>query len=123
MIGCVAKATSYEVLLNTAEMEDVQWYDRQELLQATQMYGKPGVPLQEVQKRSWHHLGFFIPPPFAVAYHLIHTWATRTESWFPQPVEAVREAAAAGAEDAEEQEQELEGKEDGESDDVVKPNL
>jgi NADH pyrophosphatase NudC (nudix superfamily) len=25
MIGCVARATSYEVLLNPAEMEDVQW--------------------------------------------------------------------------------------------------
>ncbi|WIA10138.1 hypothetical protein OEZ85_010345 [Tetradesmus obliquus] len=81
MIGCVARATSYEVLLNPAEMEDVQWYDRAELRAAVSFYNRPG-PLPEIQKRSWSSLGFFIPPPFAVAHHLISAWASREDPWF-----------------------------------------
>lgn len=56
MIGCVAKAQSYEVLLNTSEMEDVQWYDRAELAAAVRWYDK-NLPLQEAQRRSWATLG------------------------------------------------------------------
>ncbi|KAF8069510.1 NUDT19 [Scenedesmus sp. PABB004] len=85
MIGCVARATSYEVMLNPAEMEDVQWYDRAELRAAVGLYGRAG-PLPEIQKRSWSSLGFFIPPPFAVAHHLIAAWAGRDEPWFT-PIE------------------------------------
>lgn len=81
MIGCVARATSYEVLLNPAEMEDVQWYDRAELRAAVNLYSRPG-PIPEIQKRSWSSLGFFIPPPFAVANHLISAWASREDPWF-----------------------------------------
>jgi hypothetical protein len=74
MIGCVAKAQSYEVLLNTSEMEDVQWYDRAELAAAVQWYDN-SIPLQEAQKRSWANLGFFVPPPFAIAHHIMRAWA------------------------------------------------
>ena len=80
MIGCIARATSYEVLLNPNEMEDVQWYDRNELRAAIQLYERPG-PLPEIQKRSWSSLGFFVPPPFAIAHHLISAWASREEPW------------------------------------------
>ena len=76
MIGCVAKAQSYEVLLNTSEMEDVQWYDRAELAAAVRWYDS-SIPLQEAQKRSWANLGFFVPPPFAIAHHLMRAWALR----------------------------------------------
>ncbi len=38
MIGCVAKASSYEIMVNTSEMEDVQWLDREELAAAVQLY-------------------------------------------------------------------------------------
>lgn len=81
MIGCIARATSYEVLLNPHEMEDVQWYDRTELRAAIALYERPG-PLPEIQKRSWSSLGFFVPPPFAVAHHLISAWAARDEPWW-----------------------------------------
>lgn len=80
MIGCIARATSYEVLLNPNEMEDVQWYDRTELRAAIALYERPG-PLPEIQKRSWSSLGFFVPPPFAIAHHLISAWASRDEPW------------------------------------------
>ncbi|GBF95754.1 NADH pyrophosphatase [Raphidocelis subcapitata] len=74
MIGCVARATSYEVLLNASEMEDVQWYDRAELAAAVQAYDSH-LPLQEIQRRTWKDLGFFVPPPFAIAHHLMRAWA------------------------------------------------
>jgi hypothetical protein len=76
MIGCVAKAQSYEVLLNASEMEDVQWYDRAELAAAVRWYDG-SLPLQEAQKRAWAQLGFWIPPPFAIAHHIIRAWALR----------------------------------------------
>ena len=83
MIGCVAKAQSYEVLLNASEMEDVQWYDRAELEAAVRAYDA-NLPLQEVQRRSWAQLGFFIPPPFAIAHHIMRAWAlSDAPSWFP----------------------------------------
>lgn len=83
MIGCIAKARSYEVLLNSSEMEDVQWYDREELMAAVKLYEK-NMPLTEIQKRSWSSLGFFVPPPFAIAHHLIKTWAGREGPWYGQ---------------------------------------
>lgn len=54
-------------------------YDRAELRAAVSFYNRPG-PLPEIQKRSWSSLGFFIPPPFAVAHHLISAWASRWDS-------------------------------------------
>lgn len=95
MIGCVARATSYEVLLNPAEMEDVQWYDRAELRAAVNLYSRAG-PIPEIQKRSWNSLGFFIPPPFAVAHHLISAWASREDPWFT-PEEDGSAGGAVGA--------------------------
>lgn len=86
MIGCVAKAQSYEVLLNASEMEDVQWYDRAELAAAVQAYDSP-LPLQEIQRRSWQNLGFFVPPPFAIAHHIMRAWALRETPWFSLPSE------------------------------------
>lgn len=86
MIGCVAKAQSYEVLLNASEMEDVQWYDRAELAAAVRAYeASPQASLQEIQRRSWREIGFFVPPPFAVAHHLIRAWALQSRPWFADP--------------------------------------
>jgi hypothetical protein len=96
MIGCIARATSYEVLLNPQEMEDVQWYDRAELRAAVNFYSRHG-PLPEIQKRSWTSVGFFIPPPFAIAHHLINAWASRDEPWFaPEPADGSEPAASTG---------------------------
>ncbi|GFH19745.1 nudix hydrolase domain-containing protein [Haematococcus lacustris] len=38
MLGCVAKARSYEILVNPSEMEDVQWFERAELRAAVELY-------------------------------------------------------------------------------------
>jgi NAD+ diphosphatase len=100
MIGCIAKATSYEVLLNASEMEDVQWYDRAELAAAVTMYDQ-ALPLQEVQKRSWATLGFFVPPPFAIAHHIMRAWAlNETGSSFfaaTPPASAINDPGAGGS--------------------------
>jgi NADH pyrophosphatase NudC (nudix superfamily) len=103
MIGCVARATSYEVLLNASEMEDVQWYDRAELAAAVQAYDSP-LPLQEIQRRTWKDLGFFVPPPFAIAHHLMRAWALSprpaSESFFTRQATLptlLPDAAASGS--------------------------
>ncbi|KXZ49974.1 hypothetical protein GPECTOR_18g130 [Gonium pectorale] len=82
MLGCMAKARSYE-------MEDVQWYEKEELRAAVQIYDTAAaapdpdsmaeVPMSVAQLQ----LGFFIPPPLAIAHHLIRTWALHDGPWFP----------------------------------------
>lgn len=54
MIGFVARATSFELVLEDEEIEEARWVDRAQAL-------KPE--------------GFFIPPPFSLAHHLIRGWA------------------------------------------------
>ena len=49
MIGCFAKASSYEILVNAEEMEDVQWFERADLTAAVNLYEEnPEVSLQGV---------------------------------------------------------------------------
>ncbi|EFJ43697.1 hypothetical protein VOLCADRAFT_118984 [Volvox carteri f. nagariensis] len=107
MLGCMAKARSYEVLVNMEEMEDVQWYDKDELRAAVRMYdvmnplpesdGVAELPMSvaQLQERSLEQLGFFIPPPLAIAHHLIRTWALHDGPWFPGFAAAGAAAAAA----------------------------
>jgi NAD+ diphosphatase len=38
-----------------------------------------------LQQQSLEALGFWIPPPVAVAHHLIKAWALREGPWFGQP--------------------------------------
>lgn len=86
---------SYEVRLTGSELEDCQWYDRAELAAAVAAYeaGSSGssatshqgrvLPLPELQQRCWASQGFFVPPPFAIAHHLVKLWVQRGEPWFP----------------------------------------
>ncbi|GAX86638.1 hypothetical protein CEUSTIGMA_g14046.t1 [Chlamydomonas eustigma] len=65
-------------------MEDVQWYDRSELLSAVQLYEQnKEETMQSLQQRSMESLGFWIPPPVAVAHHLIRQWVLHGEPFFP----------------------------------------
>jgi NAD+ diphosphatase len=62
-----------------------QWYDKHELVAAVKMYAEAeGGNYAETQRNCWSQLGFFIPPPFAVAHHLIRTWALKDTPWFTQ---------------------------------------
>ncbi|GFH23573.1 nudix hydrolase domain-containing protein [Haematococcus lacustris] len=95
MLGCVAKARSYEILVNPSEMEDVQWFERAELRAAVELY-----QTADLQQASLEKLGFFVPPPFAIAHHLIRIWAECKQPWFASTATASasmrREAADVG---------------------------
>lgn len=59
MIGCTARATNEEVVVDRSELEDARWFDRHE---ATLMI-----------KRE-HPEGLAGPHPFAIAHHLLGRW-------------------------------------------------
>ena len=59
MIGCTARATSEDIIVDRAELEDARWFDRDE---ATLMI-----------KRE-HPDGLAGPHPFAIAHHLLGRW-------------------------------------------------
>jgi NAD+ diphosphatase len=59
MIGCTARATNEDIVIDHAELEDARWFDRAE---ATLMI-----------KRQ-HPDGLAGPHPFAIAHHLLGRW-------------------------------------------------
>jgi NAD+ diphosphatase len=59
MIGCTARATSDDIVVDRTELEDARWFDRAE---ATLML-----------KRE-HPGGLAGPHPFAIAHHLVGRW-------------------------------------------------
>src|SRR6266536_3522057 len=59
MIGCTARATSEDIVVDRTELEDARWFDRAE---ATLML-----------KRQ-HPDGLAGPHPFAIAHHLLGRW-------------------------------------------------
>ena len=60
MIGCMARATSSEVTVDKSELEDARWFTRDEILTALRAPGTGRV---------------MVPPPLAIAHHLIRAWA------------------------------------------------
>ncbi len=58
MIGCHAQATSTDINMDTEEMHDVRWVDREEMTRA--MNGEPA--------------SIKAPGPIAIAHHLIASW-------------------------------------------------
>ena len=59
MIGCHAEAATTEIMMDTEEMTDVKWFDRQEVLLALE----------------GDNTNLLIPGPIAIAHHLIRSWA------------------------------------------------
>jgi NAD+ diphosphatase len=59
MIGCTARATNEDIVVDHSELEDARWFDRDE---ATLML-----------KRQ-HRDGLAGPHPFAIAHHLVGRW-------------------------------------------------
>lgn len=60
MIGCFAEATSSRITIDDDELEDCRWFTRKEVVLAM---GDP------------EKAGFFVPPKYAIAHHLIDRWA------------------------------------------------
>jgi NAD+ diphosphatase len=59
MIGCHAEALSEEIVVDRAELEDARWFSRDEVA---------GMLVRR------HPLGLTVPPPLAVAHHIIRAW-------------------------------------------------
>jgi NAD+ diphosphatase len=59
MIGCQTVALSRTIAVDTSELEDARWFDRE---QVTAML------------LDRHPQGLAVPPPIAIAYHLIRAW-------------------------------------------------
>jgi len=59
MIGCTARATNEDIIVDHSELEDARWFDRAE---ATLMI------------RRQHPGGLAGPHPFAIAHHLLGRW-------------------------------------------------
>jgi len=60
MIGCLARAESEAVTVDKSELEDARWFARADILKSLAQPGAGGV---------------FVPPPVAIAHHLIRFWA------------------------------------------------
>jgi NAD+ diphosphatase len=58
MIGCIADAESEQISVARDELEDARWFGREELERA--LGGK--------------HPEMFVPPPMAIAHHLMRAW-------------------------------------------------
>ena len=59
MIGCLGKAISTDIQIDTNEMADVRWFARDDVLQAL----------------NQDHPTLKVPGAIAIAHHLIKTWA------------------------------------------------
>jgi NAD+ diphosphatase len=60
MIGCFAKANSREVKVDENELAELRWLER-------------GVARDLIAGKRLD--GMLVPPPIAIAYHLIKSWA------------------------------------------------
>jgi NAD+ diphosphatase len=61
MIGCLAEAESEQVQVARDELEDARWFGRDELERAL----------------AGTHPEMFVPPPMAIAHHLMRGWLDR----------------------------------------------
>lgn len=60
MIGCFARASSTEVVIDTTELEDARWFTRDEV---------------QTMLAGTHATGLSAPKPFAIAHHLLKAFA------------------------------------------------
>lgn len=67
MIGCHARATSTALTVDRTELEDARWFTRDEV--ALMFLGR-------------HPEGISIPPPIAIAHHIIRAWVEEGDGVF-----------------------------------------
>jgi len=58
MIGCIAEAQSESITVDRTELQDAAWFDRSVVSRAL----------------SGDYAELIVPPPFAIAHHLLRTW-------------------------------------------------
>jgi NAD+ diphosphatase len=69
MIGCLARATSRDIAIDVAELEDARWFDRAEAMAM-------------LEKRHPERLS--APNPMAIAHHILRFWAEGDRSFAPE---------------------------------------
>jgi NAD+ diphosphatase len=69
MLGCVAQAESEAIAIDPAELEEARWFSRDALRQASRSEPRAS----EVHKGGAPR-ALTLPPPFAIAHHLIRAW-------------------------------------------------
>ena len=67
MIGCHARATNSDIKVDREELEDARWFTRDET--ALMFVGQ-------------HPDGISIPPPIAIAHHIIRAWVEQGDAVF-----------------------------------------
>jgi hypothetical protein len=51
----------------------------------------------ELQQTSMQQLGFFLPPPMAIAFSLVRLWANHGQPWFPSTPGTIPSAGPSGS--------------------------
>lgn len=67
MIGCHARAENADIIVDRSELEDARWFTRAE---TAAMF------------RGEHPEGISIPPPIAIAHHIIRAWVEEGDGVF-----------------------------------------
>jgi NAD+ diphosphatase len=67
MIGCHARATNSNITVDREELEDARWFSRDEVA---------------LMFKGQHPQGIMIPPPIAIAHHIIRAWVEEGDGVF-----------------------------------------
>jgi len=71
MIGLIGQALTDDINFNRQEMDDVRWFNRQEI---GELIIRSKTDRQPSATAPAGAPSLFIPPPFAIAFHLIKAW-------------------------------------------------
>lgn len=79
-------------------MSEVRWVPREAVLQACAEADAPSSPYLQPSgagdSGGGSALGFFVPPRFAIAHHLMRRWAEHGRPWFEEDGTAAPAAPA-----------------------------
>jgi NAD+ diphosphatase len=67
MIGCHAQALTRDITVDTTELEDARWFEREEVA---------------LMLKRQHPAGIGTPPPIAIAHHIIRAWVEEGDGVF-----------------------------------------
>jgi NADH pyrophosphatase NudC (nudix superfamily) len=71
MLGCIARASNDTITINKDEMDDIRWFTRKE---ATELLNRS----KEENASGDATKDLIVPPPYAIAHHLIKAWVETT---------------------------------------------
>ncbi|HKA14764.1 MAG TPA: NAD(+) diphosphatase [Myxococcota bacterium] len=72
MLGCVGQAESEKIAIDPAELDEARWFSRAALRAALQASRSEPKASEDQRLGQRHDLA--VPPPLAIAHHLIRAW-------------------------------------------------